>query len=87
MRQGLGQRECCGVAESQRKEAWNNGHMVYSLGRALSAGMNIKMSLSSQAIADLSLPLFSGLRIIFFFFFNNSTIMIIVLFIFLESAK
>lgn len=57
MRQGLGQREYCAVAESKRKEAYKNGHMVYSLGRALSAGMRVKMFFSSQAITDLSLPL------------------------------
>jgi hypothetical protein len=42
--------------------------MVYSLGRALSAGMRVEMSFSSQAITDLSLPLFSGLCIIYFSF-------------------
>lgn len=68
MRQGLGQREYCEVAESKWKEAYKNGHMVYSLGRALSAGMRVKMCFSSQAITDLSLPLFSGLCIIYFSF-------------------
>lgn len=69
MRQRLGQREYCEVAEPQRKEACKNGHMVYSLGRALSAGVSIEMSFSSQAITDLPLALFfSGLCRIYFSF-------------------
>lgn len=48
--------------------------MVYSLGRALCAGMSIKMSFSSQAITDLSLPL--CFLVFIFFFPSSSTIMI-----------